>query len=86
MDNKVNPNQVLIVCDNDNEVLGFRGSRTLKIAVVYKSFYQAGGSDDYTIYGQIKVSMQMKSIVGSSIVPINDDTLNISASASLHSK
>lgn len=76
-----NSNQVLIVCDDDYEVLGFRGSRTLKVAVVYKSFFQAGGSDDTTLTGQIKVSMQIKSIAGSSIVPINDDTLNISPSA-----
>ena len=80
-DTAKNNNQVLIVCDDDYEVLGFRGSRTLKVAVVYKSFFQAGGSDDTTITGQIKVSMQIKSIAGSSIVPINDDTLNISPSA-----
>lgn len=80
-DTAKNSNQVLIVCDDDYEVLGFRGSRTLKVAVVYKSFFQAGSSDDTTLTGQIKVSMQIKSIAGSSIVPINDDTLNISPSA-----
>ncbi len=77
IDQQTNPNQTLIICDDDLAVLGFKGSRTLKIAVVYKAFWQAGGSDDATGYGQITAYMQMKSIAGDLNVPNNDATLNI---------
>lgn len=77
IDQQTNPNQTLIICDDDLAVLGFKGSRTLKIAVVYKAFWKAGGSDDDTGYGQITAYMQMKSIAGDLNVPNNDATLNI---------
>ena len=33
----------MLKCDDDLGLLGYQGVRTLKVAVVYKSFYQAGG-------------------------------------------
>ena len=73
--------QIMLKCDNDLGLLGYKGARTLKVAVVYKTFYQAGGSDDTTITGEITVYMQLRSIVGELTVPKNDNTLGITATA-----
>ena len=78
---QTNQNQILIICDDDLAVLGFKGSRTLKVAVVYKAFWQAGGSEDDTVYGQITAYMQMRSIAGDLNVPNNDIELGISPKA-----
>lgn len=60
--------------------MGYAGSRRLKVAVVFKSFYQAGGSDDSTDTGQITVSFQMISVVSSgNALPVNDVPLAIVA-------
>jgi len=80
-DKQINQNQILIICNDDLGVLGFKGSRELKVAVVYKTFFQAGGSEDYTQGGEITVSMQMRSIAGDLNVPNNDIELGISPTA-----
>ena len=80
-DTQTNTGQIMLKCDNDLGLLGYKGARTLKVAVVYKTFYQAGGSDDTTITGEIKVYMQLRSIVGELTVPKNDNTLGITATA-----
>ena len=77
-----NTRQTLLTCGDDLGILGYAGSRTLKVAVVFKSFYQAGGSDDNTDTGIITVSFQMVSIPSSDdSVAINDETLTITATA-----
>ena len=79
---QTNPNQTLLVCGDDLGVLGYKENRTLKVAVVFKSFYQAGGSDDNTDTGKIIVSFQIVSIPSSDFTtPINDPTLAITATA-----
>ncbi|MDO8415485.1 MAG: hypothetical protein Q7S87_04670 [Agitococcus sp.] len=79
---ETNPNQTLIVCGDDLGVLGYKENRKLKVAVVFKAFYQAGGSDDDTLSGQITVSFQMVSVPSSDFTtPINDQTLAITATA-----
>jgi hypothetical protein len=80
-DTQTNTGQIMLKCDNDLGLLGYKGARTLKVAVVYKMFYQAGGSDDTTFTGEIKVYMQLRSIVGELTVPENDNTLGITATA-----
>ncbi len=77
-----NSRQMLLTCGDDLGALGYAGSRTLKVAVVFKSFYQAGGSDDNTDTGIITVSFQMVSIPSSDFTtPINDPSLAITATA-----
>lgn len=79
-DVRKNPNHTLITCGDDWGSLGYAGSRRLKVAVVFKSFYQAGGSDDSTDTGQITVSFQMISVVSSdNALPVNDVPLAIVA-------
>lgn len=80
-DTQTNTGQIMLKCDDDLGLLGYQGARTLKVAVVYKVFYQAGGSDDDTGYGQISVYMQMRSVAGELTVPENDNTLGITATA-----
>ena len=79
---QTNPNQTLIVCGDDLGVLGYKENRKLKVAVVFKSFYQAGGSDDNTDTGKIIVSFQIVSIPSSDFTTsINDPSLAITATA-----
>jgi hypothetical protein len=79
---QTNPNQTLLVCGDDLGVLGYKENRKLKVAVVFKSFYQAGGSDDNTDTGKIIVSFQIVSIPSSDFTtPINDPSLAITATA-----
>lgn len=67
---------------DDLGVLGYTGSRTLKVAVVFKAFWQAGGSDDDTNTGNIIVLFQMVSVPTSdNTVAISDATLAITATA-----
>ena len=80
-DTQTNTGQIMLKCDDDLGLLGYQGARTLKVAVVYKSFYQAGGSDDSTFTGEIKVYMQLRSIAGELTAPENDNTLGITATA-----
>ena len=80
-DTQTNTGQIMLKCDDDLGLLGYQGARTLKVAVVYKSFYQASGSDDSTFTGKIKVYMQLRSIAGELTAPENDNTLGITATA-----
>ncbi len=81
-DIRKNPNHTLITCGDDWGSLGYAGSRRLKVAVVFKSFYQAGGSDDSTDTGQITVSFQMISVASSdNALPVNDVPLAIAATS-----
>lgn len=80
-DTQTNTGQIMLKCDDDLGLLGYQGVRTLKVAVVYKVFYQAGGSDDSTFTGNIKVYMQLRSIAGELTVLENDYTLGITATA-----
>jgi len=79
----VNPNQTLIVCDDDLEVLGYEVGRNLKVAVVFKGFFQAGFSDDRTTMGQIIVSMEIRSAASESSIPKNDQVLSITPDAGM---
>ena len=77
IDKQLNDRQTLIVCNDDLEVLDYKVGRQLKVAVVFKSFFQAGGSDDTTGYGQIKVWFQLHSIAGEENVPNSDANLSL---------
>lgn len=54
---------IVIYIEDDGESLNYVDGTRLKIGVVYKGFYQAGGSDDDTIYGTISVDMQIDTII-----------------------
>ena len=82
IDQKINPNQTLIICDDDLGVLDYQVGRTLKVCTVYKPFFQAGGSDDGQVPNcQIIVEMQVVSSPKGINNPKNDDTLIISPRA-----
>ncbi|HNI63812.1 MAG TPA: hypothetical protein PLF28_10175, partial [Agitococcus sp.] len=82
IDQKINPNQTLIICDDDLGVLDYQVGRTLKVCTVYKPFFQAGGSDDGQVPNcQIIVEMQVVSSPKEINNPKNDDTLVISPRA-----
>ena len=56
-------NELLITIDGDGGSLNYVAGQSLRFAVVYKVFYQAGGSDDDTIYGTIAVSAQIDTLM-----------------------
>lgn len=66
--------QVLLTIENDQESLGYVSGQSLRFAVVYKIFYQAGGSDDDTIYGTIAVDAQIDTLMQLDVAD-NDDSL-----------
>lgn len=55
-------NEVLLTIEDDQEFLGYTSGQSLRFAVVYKIFYQAGGSDDDTYYGSIAVDAQIDTL------------------------
>lgn len=55
-------NEVLLTIEDDQEFLGYASGQSLRFAVVYKIFYQAGGSDDDTYYGSIAVDAQIDTL------------------------
>ena len=55
-------NEVLLTIEDDQEFLGYASGQSLRFAVVYKIFYQAGGSDDDTVYGTIAVDAQIDTL------------------------
>jgi len=56
-------NEVLLTIEDDQEFLGYASGQSLRFAVVYKIFYQAGGSDDDTYYGSIAVDAQIDTLM-----------------------
>ena len=81
-DQQTNPNQTLIICDDDLGVLDYQVGRTLKVCTVYKPFFQAGESKDGQVSNcQIIVEMQVVSSPKEINNPKNDDTLVISPRA-----
>jgi hypothetical protein len=56
-------NEVLLTIEDDQEFLGYASGQSLRFAVVYKIFYQAGGSDDDTYYGSITVDAQIDTLM-----------------------
>ncbi len=66
--------QVLLTIEDDQESLGYVSGQSLRFAVVYKIFYQAGGSDDDTIYGTIAVDAQIDTLMQLDVAD-NDDSL-----------
>jgi len=56
-------NKVLLTIEDDQELLGYASGQSLRFAVVYKIFYQAGGSDDDTYYGSIAVDAQIDTLM-----------------------
>lgn len=66
--------QVLLTIEDDQESLGYVSGQSLRFAVVYKIFYQAGGSDDDTFYGTIAVDAQIDTLVQLDVAD-NDDSL-----------
>ena len=82
IDQQINPNQTLIICDDDLGVLDYQVGRTLKVCTVYKPFFQAGpGKDGQVPNCQIIVEMQVVSSTKKINNPKNDDTLVISPRA-----
>jgi hypothetical protein len=65
---------VLLAIEDDQESLGYVSGQSLRFAVVYKIFYQAGGSDDDTIYGTIAVDAQIDTLMQLDVAD-NDDSL-----------
>lgn len=66
--------QVLLTIEDDQESLGYVSGQSLRFAVVYKIFYQAGGSDDDTSYGTIAVDAQIDTLMQLDVAD-NDDSL-----------
>ena len=56
-------NELLITIESDNEALNYSAGQSLRFAVVYKAFYEAGGSEDDTAYGTIAVSAQIDTLM-----------------------
>ena len=56
-------NEVLLTIEDDQEFLGYVSGQSLRFAVVYRIFYQAGGSDDDTVYGTIAVDAQIDTLI-----------------------
>ena len=71
-----NANKLIIRIDDDNKQFAYKSGRTLKAAVVYKQFYQAGGSEDDTIYGQITIEIEMDARITKK-TPINDAQITL---------
>ena len=71
-----NANKLIIRIDDDNKQFAYKSGRTLKAAVVYKQFYQAGGSDDDTVYGQIAIEIEMDARI-TKPTPINDAQITL---------
>ena len=71
-----NANKLIIRIDDDNKQFAYKSGRTLKAAVVYKQFYQAGGSEDDTIYGQITIEIEMDARITKQ-TPINDAQITL---------
>lgn len=67
-------NEVLLTIEDDQEFLGYASGQSLRFAVVYKIFYQAGGSDDDTYYGTIAVDAQIDTLAQLDVAD-NDDSL-----------
>jgi len=67
-------NEVLLTIEDDQELLGYASGQSLRFAVVYKIFYQAGGSDDDTYYGSIAVDAQIDTLMQLDVAD-NDDSL-----------
>lgn len=67
-------NEVLLTIEDDQEFLGYASGQSLRFAVVYKIFYQAGGSDDDTFYGTIAVDAQIDTLTQLDVAD-NDDSL-----------
>lgn len=67
-------NEVLLTIEDDQEFLGYASGQSLRFAVVYKIFYQAGGSDDDTFYGTIAVDAQIDTLIQLDVAD-NDDSL-----------
>lgn len=69
-------NNALITVTDDGESLNYVDGTRLKVGVVYKHFYQAGGSDDTTEYGHIAVDFQIDTLLQLD-VPNNDVALTV---------
>lgn len=71
--------ELIIRCPDDEEWLGYAGSRRLKVAIVYKTDYAEGPSHDTTAYGQITVDFQIDAITPYSYDAENDPALAINS-------
>lgn len=71
-----NANKLIIRIDDDDKQFAYKSGRTLKAAVVYKQFYQAGGSEDDTVYGQITIEIEMDARI-TKPTPINDAQITL---------
>ena len=71
-----NANKLIIRIDDDNKQFAYKSGRTLKAAVVYKKFYQAGGSEDGTQNGQITIEIEMDARI-TKPTPINDAQITL---------
>ncbi len=71
-----NAGKLIIRIDDDNKQFAYKSGRTLKAAVVYKQFYQAGGSEDDTVYGQITIEIEMDARI-TKPTPINDAQITL---------
>lgn len=68
--------KTLITVTDDGESLNYVDGTRLKVGVVYKQFYQAGGSEDNTLYGHIAVAFQIDTLLQLD-VPNNDVALTV---------
>lgn len=54
---------LLITIEDDEETLNYVDGQSLRVGVVYKLDWEAGSSDDDTIYGVFSVSMQIDTLL-----------------------